>query len=419
MGRYRRSRSGFLRKILIFLCVAAVISGVRGVKKKNASEETDREESAPVISDIFTGQEDGEEERVLTVEELVGREEADTVIYSRYAYDTLSDTEKLWYHDISKALDQMLAEFELSETGLENGLTEENIDRIFQCVMCDHPEYFYVEGYTYTRYTMGSEVVKIAFSGTYSVDFETAEAKKGQIEAAAQVILSGISEQASDYEKIKYVYETLICQTEYDKSAPDNQNIYSVLVNRATVCQGYAKATQYLLNRLGVVCTLVTGEVKGGESHAWNLVMADGEYYYLDTTWGDPSYNTSDGSLTEKMPEISYDYLCITSQELFRTHVPSELLPLPECTATANNYYVREGNCLTSADDAALQAFFDEKTAGGKKEVTVKCADKSVYEEAFRVLLTENRIFEFVNITEGNITYFNNEDQLSIVFILP
>ena len=83
------------------------------------------------------------------------------------------------------------------------------------------------------------------------MDRETAAKRLEEIDAAASRILSGISPDAGDYEKVKYVYDTLIRETDYELGAPDNQNIYSVFVNHVSVCQGYAKATQYLLNRLG------------------------------------------------------------------------------------------------------------------------------------------------------------------------
>ena len=198
-----------------------------------------------------------------------------------FAYDSLSEGEQSWYRIINYTLGNMLADQELSETGLEAGLDEQSIDRIFQCVLNDHPEYFYVEGYTYTRFTRLNNTVKLEFSGTYSMQEEEALFRQTQILNAADLILSGIDSDAGDYEKIKYVYEYLIRNTWYDLTASDNQNIYSVFVGRASVCQGYAKATQYLLNRMGVMCTLVAGTVDTGEGHAWNLVKSSGEYY----TW--------------------------------------------------------------------------------------------------------------------------------------
>ena len=85
--------------------------------------------------------------------------------------------------------------------------------------------------------------------------------------------------------KILYVYEKIVDEVDYDESAPDNQNIYSIFVNRQSVCAGYSKATQYLLEQLGVFCTYVTGKTTEGGNHAWNLVKCNGDYYYVDTTW--------------------------------------------------------------------------------------------------------------------------------------
>ena len=73
--------------------------------------------------------------------------------------------------------------------------------------------------------------------------------------------LSGISENASDYEKILYDYEYIVNQVDYDDAAEDNQNICSVFIGKKSVCAGYSKAMQYLMEKQGLFCTYVTGEV--------------------------------------------------------------------------------------------------------------------------------------------------------------
>ncbi len=343
-----------------------------------------------------------------------------------YARDTLSEAEQIWYGDIERILGGFGEQKSLSQEGLEAGLSEENIDKIFQCVLSDHPEFFYVEGYSYTKYTRKDILTAVEFSGTYNVDLDTALKRAEAIELAVAEILAKVPAGASDYDKVKYVYDTLIRQTDYDLNASDNQNIYSVFVNHVSVCQGYAKATQYLLGKMGVACTLVLGTVETGEGHAWNLVRVDGEFYYVDTTWGDVSYqmeeNTSQegeaqgGSPDVTMPDINYDYLNVTTAELLRTHSIAGPVPMPVCSATGANYYVREGAYFSSYDRDQMAALFQAAMDGGRRDVTIKCADELCYREIMEGLIDGQEIFQYLTASEGRVAYAQNEKQLSLTF---
>ena len=337
---------------------------------------------------------------------------------SHFAFNSLTDAQKQWYRDIEKSLGAMEETVRLSQEGIEAGLDETCIDQIFQCVLIDHPELFYVEGYTYTKYERGGSLLAIDFSGTYSMDSQSALTRKEAIEAGAAVYLSGIAAESSEYEKVKYVYETLIRNTDYDLNSVDNQNIYSVFVNHLSVCQGYAKAAQYLLNRLGVECTLVMGTVDTGEGHAWNLVKVDGSYYYVDATWGDASYRleSPEGVEDAYMPDINYDYLCVTTRELLRTHTLGGVVPMPECTAVEANYYVREGALFTSYDREQMKALFDRAASQGKSDVTVKCSDSACFQEILSALIEGQEIFDYLSSESGTIAYAHNEKQLSLTF---
>ena len=67
---------------------------------------------------------------------------------SRFAYESLSAPEQIWYQEIEQALGSMDTTIKLSTEPLEQGMDEQDIDRIFQSVLIDHPEIFYTTGYT-------------------------------------------------------------------------------------------------------------------------------------------------------------------------------------------------------------------------------------------------------------------------------
>ncbi len=157
--------------------------------------------------------------------------------------------------------------------------------------MLDHPEIFYVSGYSFTKYTRGSKLEKITVTGTYTLAEPEIEAARSRIDTYVSKCIAGYSGPQDDYQIVKYVYEYLIKHTEYDLTAPNNQNILGIVDEARTVCQGYAKMTQYILQKMGVFSVLCEGTVKGTEPHVWNVVEIDGNYYHVDTTWDDPTYN--------------------------------------------------------------------------------------------------------------------------------
>ena len=331
-----------------------------------------------------------------------------------YAYSMLPVTQQQLYLEILDALTEFREDVRLSSCDTEE------ISKVFQCVMNDHPEIFYVDGYTYTEYTLGEKLRKITFSGVYLMDNDEVLRTQRKIDRYVEECLGGIALDADEYEKVKYIYEYLISHTEYDGTAQDNQNICSVFLRGRSVCQGYAKAMQYLLQKAGVYSTLVLGRVINGDSHAWNLVRIDGEFYYVDVTWGDASYQTSgqESSGERKMPAINYDYLCVTTKQLEMTHQIDNVAAMPQCDSMDANYYVREGVYFTEMEEERLQEIFRNALDAGDTYITLKCASQDVYQQMRESLIDEQKIFRYLDISGESVSYSENEKQYSMSFWL-
>jgi hypothetical protein len=379
-------------KILLFCLTAICLMGCTQTEYTEEQTETQTEKHT-------------EESESPAPEAEIPQEEETTddieIAEDDYYYASLSETEKLVYEQVYRSI------LNRSEITVSTLSTEE-LDKVFACVMCDHPEIFYVTGYIYTTHSRGDELVSMSFVGDYQYDEAECSERMERIDEEAQRILGGIAADASDFDKIKYVFDTLVCETEYVEDSEDNQNICSVFLNHESTCQGYAKATQYLLNLAGIRTTFVNGTVDD-TGHAWNLVMADGAWYYLDTTWGDVDYQSQieDTTVAKEVMAVNYDYFLISSDKLYETHTPNRIVPLPDCIATEDNYYVHEGLYLTGLDAEALNQMFQKAYERGEDTLQFQCANASVYEQVSEYLLEEQHIFDFVNAT-NSVSYIDN-----------
>lgn len=194
-------------------------------------------------------------------------------------------------------------------------VTMDRVKTVFEAVYNDHPELFWLEtGYS-GKFLANGTCVEITLK--YNETVNDLEGAKQIFEAGAEQILSGARNLNSAAEQERYVHDALMQIVEYDAQAAMNQSAYSALVNKKSVCAGYARAYQYLLQQLGIPCYYCTGYA--GEDHAWNIVKLDTGYYNVDVTWDDTETPT-------------YDYFNKTDAEFGRTHVRTGLsVYLPAC----------------------------------------------------------------------------------------
>ena len=66
------------------------------------------------------------------------------------------------------------------------------------------------------------------------------------------------------------------------------QDWKTVLEKGICVCAGYSNLMQYFCYRLGIKCDVLSNpkDMMFAVGHAWNLVVINGEDYFLDATWG-------------------------------------------------------------------------------------------------------------------------------------
>lgn len=370
---------------------------------RQETEETERAAQPAASADAVQPEADGGEDALK--EASVSMELSD--VY--YAYHVLEEPEQVVYREMWDALAGMRESVTLST------VEEQLVDRIFACVMNDHPELFYVEGYRYTAHTVNGTITSIDFEGTYAMTEEAAADEARRIEESLQDCFAQAPADGDEYDMIAYLYEYLIAHTEYDKEAENNQNILSVFLQGRSVCQGYAKALQYLLQRQGIQALLVTG-FTNGERHAWDLVRVNGAYYYIDPTWGDASY-TGNGTAAEgSTPPVNYDYFLVTTDELTRTHSVEQVVPLPECVSTADNYFVREGLYFESYDTELLASIFDSEAARTADYVTIKCSSIENYNDFMHRLIDSQEVFDFISNQGESIAFTSNHYQRTISF---
>ncbi len=301
---------------------------------------------------------------------------------NKYYYQQYNEDQQLTYREIYQGLMDQKDKFNV------HGKDGEETNEIFFTVLYDFPELFWTDGEVSSMAYPTLSYVTVEPS--YVCSNEERAQREAEIEMVTNQILASVPTGYSDYEKIKFVYEYVVNSVEYVTGAPDNQNIYSALVNKKSVCAGYAKETQYLLEKLGVPCIYVIGNAtndKGTDAHAWNIVLCDGKYYAVDSTWADPVFS---GEAEETFnATLLYDYLCCSDAELVRTHVADSKYQYPKCESEDLNYHRLNHMYHENADRNTLLNAMKQTINVKGESTTFKFSDNTLYSQAKDLIVSE------------------------------
>lgn len=393
------------RGVLTILLSATVLSACSG----GGQELSERLEAAKI--------EFSKEKKQLEAELTALKEE----VQGNFYYQQLdTDKERRVYLQFVNGLSKRMQVIDI------DSVNDEIYSRVYFSVAHDYPEFYWLTDEA--AMSGGVDILDLE-EPVYPTDLSPT---RNKIEEEVNKILAQ-APTGSDYEKVKYFYEVIIKQTDYDLEALQtnsvtwrSQGITSVLLDKKSVCAGYSRTFQYLCKKAGIDCIYVTGIAKNGQNgefgHAWNLVKINGQYYGVDTTWGDPVFDQAISG--EAHTDISYDYLCVPDEILERSRIADtdlldywgeeqyyepRALIYPKCTDNSLNYYVQKGVYFTSFDEAAvLQSITDQRLQGTDK-VVLQFGTAEAMQQMVTLASTENNaIFQALGDV-GEYQYYYND----------
>ncbi len=285
-----------------------------------------------------------------------------------------------------------------------NNITIDQLKNVYRAISADHPELFFIDNYEYT-YLPDSQMVQSVRIIT-SMTKDEIRQNQDKLNTYKDEVLKALP--GGDYENAKYLHDYIIDHTQYDVSAPNNQNLISV-VDGASVCAGYAEMYQYLLNQAGLFATTVYGTTNTGQTHAWNLVKLDNSYGWVDPTWDDPSFNQDD------FDSKSYQYFGVSSADLAKTHtIDSGFQGYDKIEEPSWNYFKKEGLDFNLNDSGSLNAIIQairNAAQSGQETVFIRLADMGQVNQVLTDLSNDSISRDY------NLTYVKDPNYPILMFI--
>lgn len=219
------------------------------------------------------------------------------------------DAQRSYYDQIARAVLEMN-----DSVTIQSSLEPPVMKQLYKYYFYDHTENFYLSNvsmnYSYTDVGGVKKYKSYTFKFTYRYDKQAVIKMRSEIAAKASGLLALANGKTGEEAKERALHDALVGAVQYDSNAfdkpkdyPESFTIYGAFVKGTAVCDGYAKAMKLLLDSCGIQSIYVSGTAansSGVGSHAWNMVLISGKWYYLDATFDDPVFYNSKGQYINK-----------------------------------------------------------------------------------------------------------------------
>ena len=349
----KSKRLKFIKTILmllfiVILCVIAFII-YDEIDKTNIASEVQEFVSNITVSDGGTNLDKIKTPQILQSTTDTITKEDQQINYTssninKYFYNQLDKYSKIIYNALDENKENMKSGIyeinlgtEFSDLlALDNGseLLENYYQTAIEAYSYDNPDVFYIN---FQKIYLNIETTTRGTKKTYKVflnagnsqnylekQFQTKESVDTALNEIQKIKAYFVQNKKQDtYQNVKMVHDYLVETIDYDQSISrhNTYNLYGALVEKNCVCEGYAKAFKYLIDGLNIPCTIVAGNATNSEgvteSHAWNYVQFNENWYAVDVTWDDPIL-IGGGILTNSS---KYKYFLKGASEFNLSHV--------------------------------------------------------------------------------------------------
>ena len=289
---------------------------------------------------------------------------------TRYGYNTLNEQEKALYAQILEAVKSVKTKVQVDDS-----VTDEMWIKVYGVLYMQEPELFWLTS---------KKVVKGKL-WYWETDPELIASMQKDITAKASEVLAQ-ADGKDTFGKLKVFHDYICLNNDFVKEEGFNQTIYGGFVKGTIQCEGYAKTMQYLCDMAGIESMVIVGSNEANDTHAWNVVKVDGEWYNLDCTWDDPILTEVDKT------NVRYRYFLVPDEWIHnKSHfnvnkkisgTQLTYFTPPSCTATKMNYFNVTNQLYSDAAsaDSALKDKMKETASNKTRAAEIRVSDKSIYD---------------------------------------